>query len=387
MYKAVSKTGTRCSGCGVYSSYHALCVALMEQNLTLLRAYRRPFWLDRMRLHHDALVNMLIGLEWCLSTGLSLSMALKSLEIKGFLGMIMQDVEVNIAQGHLFSEAWNRYSGLISPVVIAFFRQGEASGNLHQGIQNGRLYFEKRRALHQQLVGVMRLPLLNLCACIGTGYILYYEVAQFLIPLLIEKQLEISIWTKILIFCVTLSWRRMLISLLLAASILLLVYILYLPHSKRKIEVFLFRFLPLYAHSQYAHSFETLSSLLKARVPLLSALSITQAAVTSGYLKQALIFLKTSIQEGEKFSDACRCWLRFPSHYLQLLRYGQDHGHLQEAIHHISGLLALDFEFRIQKWMRRLPLICLGSVAFLVLFFIESIFLPLYDTLEAISRG
>ncbi|PPE03253.1 type II secretion system F family protein [Holospora curviuscula] len=386
-YKAVSKTGTRYKGCGVYCSYHALCSALNGQNLTILRAYRRFFWLDRLRLNHNFIIHMLIGLEWSLSTGQPLSMALKSLEIKGFFGMIMQDVGVHIAQGKLFSEAWSSYTGLISPVVLAFFRQGEVSGNLSHGIKQGRLYLEKRRFLHQQLMSVLRLPLLNLGACLFTGYLLYSEVAQSLIPILLEKHAVLSFWTRTLILLANISWGMIFSSVLASAIALSLVYIFYLPRSKQNLEIFLFRFLPLYSDAQYTHGFEILSSLLNAKVPLLSGLSITQEAVTSGYLKKTFLYLRTFIQEGGNFSDASKHWLCFPQHYVYLLRYGQDHGHLQDAVQHISGLLALRLEFGIQKWMRRLPLFCLGIVACVLLFLIQSIFLPLYDALGEVSHG
>ncbi|ETZ05059.1 MULTISPECIES: type II secretion system F family protein [Holospora] len=388
-YKAVNKSGMRCNGCGVYSSYNALCAALNGQNLTILRAYPRPLWINRLYFHHDAIIHILTGLEWSLSTGQSLSMALKSLEIKGkgSLEMILQDVVMQIAQGKLFSQAWSKYSGLISPVVIAFFRQGESAGNLQYGIQQGRVYLERRRSLHRQMSQVLRLPFLNLCACIGAGYVLYCEVAQFLIPILIEKHFELSIWTKALIFLVNFSWKSFFLGIGSVSVLLSGAYFLYLPYSKRKIQIFLFRTLPFYADAQYAHGFEILSSLLKAKVSLLSALSITQEAVTSFYFKETLLHLKIFIQEGGKFSDGCTGWFCFSKHYIHLLRYGQDNGHLQEALQQISGLLAFRLEFRIQGWMRRLPLWCLVIVACLLLFFVESIFVPLYEVLENISHG
>ncbi|ETZ06900.1 type II secretion system protein F [Holospora obtusa F1] len=386
-YKAVNQYGIRYSGCGVYNSYSALCSALNGQNLTILRAYPRFFWIDRLRLHQNSFIHLLTGLEWALSTGQPLSMALKSLEIKGILEMILQDVVMQIARGKLFSEAWSTYSELISPVVIAFFRQGEEAGNLQQGIQQGRLYLEKRRSLHQQIAGILRLPLINVGACIGTGYILYHEIAQFLIPILIEKQCKLSVWTKILIFFTNIPWEIFFLGSVIIGIVLLGIYILYLPYSKQKLKNFLFRTLPFYADTQYAHGFEILSRLVKAKIPLLSALSITQEAMTSLYFKEALLNLKIFIQEGGDFSDGCVKWSRFPKHCILLLRYGQDSGHLQEALSQVSELLAFRLSFRVQGWMRKLPLFFLGIVACLLLFFVKSVFIPLYDVLEELSRG
>lgn len=386
-YKTITKYGERLNGYVLNLSYKDVFTFLNQQNLTILSIHRRALWIERIRFNQEILIHFLKGLEWSLRAEQSIALGLKTLETKGFFGILVQDLLRQVSKGQLLSQACQGYGVFIPPVVIAFIRQGEISGNLRHGIQYAHAYLEKRRLFKKQCSQVLKLPMLSLGACMLTGYVLYHEIGQLLLPILIEKHMSLSLWTKVLLYLTKVSWNLWCICGSIALTVLILGYLVFLPRSKECLHTLLFRWSAVYANIYYAHSFEMLSGLLNAQVPLLQALYVTEETVQCLYVKHALKMLISVIKEGGNLSLVCGTWVRFPKQCLQLLRYGQENAYLQNAITQVSELFSINLDQKMQAWIRKLPLLCIGMVGFLLLFFVQSIVVPLYDSVELLSHG
>jgi type II secretory pathway component PulF len=78
--------------------------------------------------------------------------------------------------------------------------------------------------------------------------------------------------------------------------------------------------------------FETLGSLLRGGVPLLPALELVRRAVTNLHLKQRLTQAEALVQEGSSLSHAMKKTHVLGSQAIDVIRIGEDTGHLAEVL-------------------------------------------------------
>lgn len=78
--------------------------------------------------------------------------------------------------------------------------------------------------------------------------------------------------------------------------------------------------------------FETLGSLLRGGVPLIFALELARKAVTNLTLKNGLIQAEAMVQEGSSLSSAMKKTQVLESQSVDVIRIGEDTGHLAEVL-------------------------------------------------------
>jgi type II secretory pathway component PulF len=78
--------------------------------------------------------------------------------------------------------------------------------------------------------------------------------------------------------------------------------------------------------------FETLGSLLRGGVPLLHALELVRRAVTNLHLKHSLTQAEALVQEGASLSHAMKKTQALDSQAIDVIRIGEDTGHLAEVL-------------------------------------------------------
>jgi type II secretory pathway component PulF len=78
--------------------------------------------------------------------------------------------------------------------------------------------------------------------------------------------------------------------------------------------------------------FETLGSLLRGGVPLLPALELVRRAVTNLHLKHSLTQAEALVQEGASLSHAMKKTHALDSQAIDVIRIGEDTGHLAEVL-------------------------------------------------------
>ncbi len=375
------------TGYVIDDSYQEVHKTLNAQHVTILGVHRRLFCIERLRFQQEAFIYFLKGLSWALGSGQPLSLALKTVDARGFLAILTRDLWYRVSKGSTLSKALEDYRGFIPPIVITFLRHGESAGDARLGIEHAQCYLERRFALKAQLRSVLRMPALTLIASMVTGTILYQQVGRLILPMLLEKHVHLSLWTQTLVWLTQRSWGWIFFEITGLVAGALFVYYLFFPRSQYYVHRQLFRHSALYANMQYAHAFEIISGLLEAHVPFLQALSVTEATLRCTYLKAQFKALITVIKEGDDVVHGCAAWEHFPYHYLQILRYGQEHGRLPEAFRQLRDVYTRTLDRTLTRWIQRIPILCLTAVGGMLLFFVQSIIVPLYESMEAMSYG
>lgn len=99
-----------------------------------------------------------------LGSGMSLSEALRSARARtrGRLGSIIEEAQLQVQAGRLFSETLNRYPRIFSPLQVSLVRVGESGGLLQSMIERIASYLEYEIKIRQMISRMMFYPVLIL---------------------------------------------------------------------------------------------------------------------------------------------------------------------------------------------------------------------------------
>ena len=132
----------------------------------------------------------------------------------------------------------------------------------------------------------------------------------------------------------------------------------------------------------------SLSTMQKAGVPLLRALSIIRVGKATSRFNQVIDQLRTDVQTGKQLSEAMEVHPKlFSRVYVASVAAGEESGHLEETLDELSSMLETELELNRQiKQATRYPMIVIGviSLAFLIMMtYVVPRFIDFYASFDA----
>jgi type IV pilus assembly protein PilC len=112
-----------------------------------------------------------------------------------------------------------------------------------------------------------------------------------------------------------------------------------MPEGKRKWHQFLFKipiFAPIYTKMIFARFFQTLSTLVKSGVDIISSVQIASNTVSNTYVRGIISDIKEQIITGEQFSSEMDKYNLFPKMIVRMTAVGEKSGQLEEMFDKIT---------------------------------------------------
>jgi general secretion pathway protein F len=296
-----------------------------------------------------------------LQAGLPLDRALSTLqeltgqqpELHGMIGRILESVK----GGTQFSGALEAQGGVFSRFYLNLIRAGEAGGALEQVLDRLSSYLERTRELRETVVTAMIYPaiLLVMSVLVVPQFTELFEnagkelpvptqivigVAQFLqnywwlIPILVIGGISLIRWhlsdpTR------RLNWDRKMLHLPLLGDLV------------RKVEV--------------ANFSRTLGTLLANGVSMLSAMTIVRETLDNRAAAEGIGFAIDSLKQGGGLSAPLVEAGWFPTLAVQMIKLGEESGHLAEMLDRIATTYDKEVRIAVQRLLTLLePLLIVG---------------------------
>lgn len=273
-----------------------------------------------------------------LASGLQVEQALQAMENRSAsrLGLLAKQIRERVRDGVPLSAALKQVSPSFDELYCNMVAAGENSGSLDEIMDRQARHLRLMEAIRAKVTGALIYPAFLITSGAALGFVmvtyLLPKLATLLTgtgkepPFMIKASLALSDmlrhwWWAILIFLALLvmilfamrktpafqsAWHKSLISLPGIRSI-----------TRARFEL---------------QFFETLGSLLRGGVPLLPALELVRRAVTNTHLKQGLMQAETLVQEGTSLSNTMRKTGVLGSQAVDVIRIGEDTGHLAEVL-------------------------------------------------------
>ncbi len=308
---------------------------------------------------------------------------------------ILKEVSEMVDAGNSLSGSLAKYPKVFSNFFTSLIKSGETSGKLHQVLSHLADYLEKQAEIRSKIMGALIYPAVLLVAIIGVFIILFFGfpfpplnlppiIPQILVIVEESGIEELPFATKVLVFGNKLLTQFWYIFLALVVGIGFW-FNRYTKtpggreaYDKLKLQI------PVIKQATQgiylARFSETLSTLVKAGVPILDSLSITAEVVGNRIYEEILLEVKDEVSRGVKISDVFgRHSDVIPPIIAQMLVIGEKTGKLDFILDHIAKFYANEADAIIRNvpsLIEPIVILFFGLVVFII---VSGVLLPIFS--------
>lgn len=301
--------------------------------------------------------------------------------VRGFL----LEVRSNLEKGQPFFAAFARYPKTFSQVYVNSVKAGEAAGNLEYIFENLSASLTKEKALRDQVKGALFYPIILL----GASVLILVFLVVFALPKIAkvfsESGFEPPLFSKI-VFAIGLFLGKFGIyvigGIVLFVGIIIVLYKTSLAFKKMMVSIF--SGLPLVRDVVKKMAIQrfaaTLSTLIKAGMPLTDALEITADSITQFQLKEALVRIsRDGLAKGLTVGEAFKREPYFPKTVVNLIAISEKAGHIEEVLATLADFYAAEVEGSLKMLVAFLEPIMLLSIGLIIGVIALAIVVPIYQ--------
>ena len=301
---------------------------------------------------------------------------------------IIKEMAEDIRGGSSLSVAIAKQPKLFGDFYVSLVKSGEVSGRLEQTLNYLADYLERSQSLNSKIKGAMAYPMFIVFALGLVGFIMVTFVLPKLLGILTESGVEdIPLITKVIIKLTNFVNNY---SLLILASLIFLVWFVrqYVKTNsgKYRIDRLKIRFprLGVIARNVYiARMSETLSTLVKAGVPILEGLRITSEIVGNFIFRDMLLEAEKNVRNGGNISTVLSQHKDVPKLVSSMLAIGEKTGKTDFMLDNIYKFYNAEAERDIQNLSQLIEpilILLLGVGAGLL---VAGILLPIFSLVGA----
>ena len=300
---------------------------------------------------------------------------------------ILLDVRSRIEQGHSLSQSMSVHPEF-SALMISLVEAGEETGMLERSLDQAANLLEKNEVIKHKIRNALAYPIfVMLCALIVIGIFFtmlipkfkrVFEAMQIDLPVITLKLFNLGEWFMnhcytIIISCVIIY----IIFKILAAS---QSFKNFMDMLKLKIPVVK----NLVMKSSMARSTRILSALISAGVPIMRGLEMAENAAGNIVIQEGFADLRTNITRGISLGDASKQAGIFPVLISQMMRIGEETGHLDNMLERVASWYEQELDGQIKSAISLIEPVLIIFVGLVVAFIVFSIFGPITSAMTQI---
>jgi type II secretory pathway component PulF len=273
-----------------------------------------------------------------LASGLQVEQALQAMENRSAskLGTLATQVRELVRNGVPLSAALRQTSPSFDELYCNMVAAGENSGALDDIMDRQARHLRLMEAVHAKVVGALIYPAFLISAGAALAVIMVTYLLPKLAGLLSGTGKEPPFMIKVSLALSDVLKHYWWAILIVLALLVMLLFAVSKTAAFRSWWHRLMIGLPGIRDITRARFelqfFETLGSLLRGGVSLLPALELVRRAVTNLHLKHALTQAEALVQEGSSLSHAMKKTRALDSQAIDVIRIGEDTGHLAEVL-------------------------------------------------------
>jgi type IV pilus assembly protein PilC len=303
------------------------------------------------------------------------------LAIKKFL----MEVRANLEAGLPFFSAFMHYPKVFSQVYVNLVKAGESSGNLDSVFENLTISLSKEKEMRDQIKGALVYPILLL----STSVLILIFLVMFALPkianVFLQSGFQPPLFSRV-VFAVGLFFGQYGVWFLSAFVVGFVLFILGFKnvYGFKKFILSVFYEIPIIKDVVKKIALQrfsaTLSSLIKAGIPLTEALEITAQAVGNAQLKEALIRIsREGLAKGLTVGEAFRREPFFPKTVVNLMAISERAGHIDDVLMTLSDFYMSEIDNSLKTLVSFLEPALLLVIGFIIGLIALSIIIPIYQ--------
>ncbi len=295
------------------------------------------------------------------------------------------EVRSNLEKGQPFYTAFAKYPRIFSQVYINLIRAGEASGNLDTVFENLTQSLTKEKTLKDQIRSALIYPILLLSASVLILVFLVMYALPKIANVFDQGGFTPPLFSRI-VFAVGLFFAHYGFIIMFFAVVGLIALIFFYKNSLpfKRLVFSIIREIPVVREVIQKTALQrfaaTLSSLIKAGIPLTDALEITAQAVGNVDLKDALLRIsREGLAKGLTVGEAFKREPYFPKTVVNLIAISEKAGHIEEVLGTLADFYSSEIDNSLKSLVSFLEPVMLMLIGVVVGLIALSIIIPIYQ--------
>jgi MSHA biogenesis protein MshG len=301
----------------------------------------------------------------------------------------LNDVVTQLEGGYALSSALNQHPKVFNSLFVSIIHVGENTGQLDNAFLKLASYFEREQETRKRIKAAIRYPSFVLMA-IGVAIVI---LNIFVIPtfanMFTKLGAELPVTTQLLITSSNFFvhyWPYLIVAGL-ASVVGLRAYLKtevgQYAWDKSKLR------LPIIGSiiersilSRFTHS---LSTVLRAGVPMTSGLSLVADAVDNTYMRDKILSMRSGVESGESLLRTASNSELFTPLVLQMMAVGEESGRVDELLEEVGDYYEREVDYDLSTLTAKIEPLLLMVVAAMVLVLALGIFTPMWNMASAMQ--
>ena len=292
--------------------------------------------------------------------------------------------------GRPLSSSMQAHPKVFNSLFVAIIHVGENTGQLEEAFLQLANYFDLELETRKRIKTAMRYPSFVMIAIGIAMVILNIMVIPVFAGMFAKFGVELPLATRILLatshFFVHYWW---LLLAILAGMVFGWRRWVASPQGKltwHRWQLRLPRVGTIIERSLAAGFARSFSMMLKAGVPLNTALTLVADAVDNAYMAGQIRDMRAGIERGESLLRTAGASGLFTPLVMQMIAVGEETGQVDELLHEAAEYYEREVDYDLKSLTARIEPILIGIVAVMVLVLALGIFTPMWDMMRAV-RG
>ncbi len=307
------------------------------------------------------------------------------------LQQVLQELVQQLENGRSLSQAMAAHPAVFSRLMVSIVNVGENTGRLDEAFLQLTYYFEQEQETRKQIKQATRYPIFVLITLVVAMCILNLLVIPQFANMFARFNAELPWSTKALLASSAFFIRFWPLLLVLVTGLAFGLRAYIKTEDGRKVwGRWKIRF-PIIGNviyratlGRFARSF---GMMLKAGVPMTSALTLVADAVDNEHLGEKIREMRRNIERGESLLRVSQQSQMFTPLVLQMLAVGEETGAMDEMLSEVAGFYEREVAFDLKSLTAKIEPILISIVAVMVLILALGIFTPMWDMLNAYKGG
>ena len=293
------------------------------------------------------------------------------------IGRVLEKVK----GGSSLADALEKQPGVFSRFYLNMIRAGEAGGSLGEVLNRLTEYLERSRELKDTVSTALIYPAILLIMSLASLFVMLIFVVPQFTEMFESAGKALPLSTQIVVGLA--EWLQSYWWILVGAAVVITSYMRFQLADPVTKKVWDGRFLKLplaetvLLNKETANISRTLGTLLGNGVSILSALAIVRETVDNLVLVDTIQKAEEELKQGKRMSDALLKTGIFPKMAMQMIKMGEETGHLEEMLMRVAEIYDKQLKVSIQRMLALLEPALIVTLGLMIAGIIVSILLAI----------
>jgi len=310
---------------------------------------------------------------------------------KQVLDQVRQDVE----EGSTLAGAMSRHPRVFDQLYSNMVEAGETGGILDLILQRLSTFIEKIVKLKRDVISALIYPAaVILLAIAAVAVIMVVVIPQFqnIFMGLLGPGEPLPLPTRIVVGISNFmaGWGGLAILVVVIGTVVSLKFYYKTPRGRKQIDSLLLK-MPIlgsiFLKIAVARFSRTLSTLLSSGVPILQSLDITAKTAGNVVIEEAIVSIRTAVEQGKSFVEPLRAADVFPHMVSQMVGIGEQTGALDAMLGKIADFYEQEVDAAIANLLTLIEPALIGFLGVTIGSIVVSMYLPMFSLIGKLSQG